>query len=146
MPSVAIAPYTPADLPLLSAHCPALAAALEKEKETQEPAADGHYRQLFLVRAENELVGTVGLYQHTGYIVSAGPEIFPPYRRRGYAAAAVTLVLARAKERGFRLAQAQVRTDNEASIRLHEKLGFLRSWEHVVNRHGNEVIIFSKIL
>ncbi|MCR5263335.1 MAG: GNAT family N-acetyltransferase, partial [Clostridiales bacterium] len=107
---------------------------------------DGHWHRFFIVRSDEGVVGTVDLYQHSGYIVSAGPEIFPPFRRRGYAFAALAQAYGYAQEHGFRLAQAQIRADNEASVRLHEKLGFIRSWEHVKNRHGNEVYIYSKIL
>ncbi len=144
MSPVTIKPYSENDRDELLPHMPDLSPA--ESAELAGESMNGKYFRFFLVRAEEGLVGTVSLYQHAGYIVSAGPEIFPPYRRRGYASAALTQVYAYAKERGFRLATAQIRADNEASILLHEKLGFLRSWEHMTNRKGHEVCIYSKIL
>ena len=144
MDAVTITPYSEKDGEALRRYIPDLTEA--ESAELAGESLNGRFFRFFLVRAEGELVGTVSLYQHEGHIVSAGPEIFTPFRRRGYAFAALTQAYAYAKERGFRLAQAQIRTDNEASIRLHEKLGFLCSWEQLTNRKGNEVRIYSKIL
>lgn len=70
-----------------------------------------------------EIVGCVSLYQHTNSVISLGIEVFPPYRQRGYAFYGVSLALDYAKEKGFRIAVAQVRNNNHASIALHKKLG-----------------------
>ena len=50
-----------------------------------------------------------------------------------------------AKGLGYKIASAQIRTDNVASIRLHEKLGFQRDCE-MINRKGNSVYIYLKQL
>ncbi len=141
---VTITPYSEKDRDGLLPYMPHLTP--QESAELSGESLNGLFFRFFLVYAEEGLVGTVSLYQRAGYAVSAGPEIFPPFRRRGYASAALTLAYAYAKERGFRLATAQIRTDNEASILLHEKLGFLRNWEQLTNRKGHEVCIYSKIL
>ena len=50
-----------------------------------------------------------------------------------------------AKKSGYKIATAQIRKDNVASIRLHEKLGFILDCE-LLNKRGNEVYIYIKLL
>ena len=50
-----------------------------------------------------------------------------------------------AKKSGYKIATAQIRKDNVASIRLHEKLGFILDCE-MLNKRGNEVYIYIKLL
>lgn len=57
----------------------------------------GKHFEMFAVCAENTVVGYVALYQHNGYIISAGPEIFPQYRRKGYVTAALERLYAIAR-------------------------------------------------
>ena len=105
----------------------------------------GRYFEMFAVLYNSTPVGSVSLFQHSGYIISAGPEIFPEYRRRGYASAGLTLAYEHAKQQGYRIAAAEIRKDNTASIRLHEKAGFLRNGEYV-NRNGREIYLYLKLL
>lgn len=58
-------------------------------KEWDTHLHGGKYFEMFAVCTENAVVGYVALYQHNGYIISVGPEIFPQYRRKGYASAAL---------------------------------------------------------
>lgn len=110
------------------------------------PREDGKYYEIFAVENEDGVtVGTVSLFQHTRDAVSAGPEIFTPYRRRGYATEALNMAYAHAAARGFRVAVAQVRLNNTASLALHRKCGF-ESDHEFVNRHGNRVAFLIKAL
>ena len=43
-----------------------------------------------------------------------------------------------AKKSGYKIATAQIRKDNIASIQLHKKLGFALDRE-MINKRGNEV-------
>ncbi|MBQ7336198.1 MAG: GNAT family N-acetyltransferase [Clostridia bacterium] len=106
---------------------------------------NGRYSEFFAVLHGECVVGYVSLYQHNDYIISAGPEIFSEYRRKGYAYAALRQAYDYAKSRGYKIATAQVRKNNIASIKLHEKLGFILDCE-MINRHGNEVYIYIKLL
>ena len=106
---------------------------------------NGKYFEMFAVCVEEEIIGTISLYQHGDDTISAGPEIFAEYRQRGYASAAMEQALAYAKAQGYKIAVAQIRKNNTASIRLHEKLGFALESE-TINRHGNEVFVYTKTL
>ena len=110
-----------------------------------EKVYNGKYYEMFAVCDQNEIVGSVSLYQHSDYIISAGPEIYVPYRKRGYGYEALMLAYDYAKDLGYKIASAQIRTDNVASICLHEKLGFQRDCE-MINRKGKSVYIYLKQL
>lgn len=106
---------------------------------------NGKYFEMFAVCIEQTIIGTISLYQHTEITISVGPEIFLEYRRKGYANIAMLQVLTYAKEQGYKRATAQIRKNNIASIRLHEKLG--SAFENqTINRRGNEVFIYTKML
>jgi len=106
---------------------------------------DGKYFEMFAICLQEEVVGLVSLYQHNDHIISAGPIIFQPFRRLGYGYAAIHLAYKYAKGQGYKIASAQIKTDNIASIRLHEKFGFQRDCK-MINRNGNEVYIYLKRL
>lgn len=106
---------------------------------------NGKYSEFFAVTCDECVVGYVSLYQHNDYIISAGPEIFPEYRRKGYAYEALQKAYDHAKRNGYKIATAQIRKNNIASIKLHEKLGFVLDCE-MINKHGNEVYIYIKLL
>lgn len=106
---------------------------------------NGKYSELFAVCVDEKIVGYVSLYQHNGYLISAGSEILKEYRRKGYAYEALKQSYEYAKEKGYEIATAQIRKNNIAGIRLHEKLGFILDCE-MINRHGNEVYIYIKLL
>ena len=102
--------------------------------------------EMLAVVADGDVVGSVSLMEHSRSVVSLGPEIFPEERRKGYAGEAMRLALARAAELGFRIALQQVLTDNEASRRLHEKLGFEYDGYVYQNAKGREVGLYLKAL
>ena len=100
---------------------------------------------MFAIVEGDNIVGTVSLHQHNNYIISAGPEIFTEYRRKGYAFEAIEQAYEYAKKRGYKIATAQIRKDNIASLKLHKKLGFVLDCE-MINKRGNEVYIYIKLL
>lgn len=106
---------------------------------------NGKYSEKFAVCCASTIVGYIFLYQHNEYIISAGPEIFEEYRCKGYAYEAMKQAYNYAKKSGYKIATAQIRKDNVASIRLHEKLGFILDCE-MLNKRGNEVYIYIKLL
>lgn len=107
---------------------------------------EGRYFEMFAICADERIVGTISLYQHNDYTISAGPEIFLPFRKQGYAFEAFKLALEHAKKQGYKLAIAKVRKTNEPSIKLHEKLGFQRDAYGLLNKNGDEVYIYLKLL
>ena len=111
----------------------------------QKPHKD-RYFEAFAVHADEELVGIVSLYQITGFAVSVGVEIFTAHLRQGNAFRAVPEALKIAKEKGYTLVMDQVRTDNEASIALHRKLGFETDGYEYQNRRDQPVCLWMKPL
>ncbi len=106
---------------------------------------NGKYFEMFAIVDGDNIVGTISLYQHNDYIISAGPEIFTEYRRKGYAFEAMKQAYEYAKKRGYKIATAQIRKDNIASLQLHKKLGFVLDCE-MINKRENEVYIYIKLL
>ena len=141
-----LVPIGEADLPTIAYYqkttaeelCPMLEASRHQLHE-------GRYYEQFSVRVNGCMVGTVSLFGHDDGTVCDGVDIFPPFRRCGFAFQALTCLGDVAKEKGFCIQTAQVRTDNAASIALHTKLGMIPG-EKWINRHGKEVRTFMKEL
>lgn len=106
----------------------------------------GRYFEMFAVISDDRPVGSISVYEHSPSSCELGPDIFPDERNKGYASEAMALALLHAAEKGYRLVLQQIKTDNEASIRLHEKLGFERLDSVYRNRRGNEVFLYIKAL
>ena len=106
---------------------------------------EGRYYEAFAVRCEGCLVGVVSLFEQPDGTVCDGVDMFPAFRRRGYAFRALQLLTEAARQRGFAVLTAQIRTDNAASIALHGKLGFVpgKPW---INRRNHEVRTWRKEL
>ncbi|MBE7005128.1 MAG: GNAT family N-acetyltransferase [Ruminococcaceae bacterium] len=107
---------------------------------------DGRYYEAFAVERDGAVVGMVSLYEHTASTVSLGVEIFGSERRKGCAAEAVAALLDHARGKGYRIAQDQVRADNAASIRLHEKLSFESDGYVYRNQKDQKVLLWWKPL
>ena len=105
--------------------------------------SDGKYFEMFAMTDNEKIVGMVSLYQHNKYIISIGPEVFENYKGQGYGTQAVNAAIEIAKDNGYKIAVAQIRKDNLASIRLHEKLGFEMDHQYI-NKRGNEVLFYIK--
>ena len=106
---------------------------------------EGRYYEPLAVRCDGGLVGVVSLFEQPDGTVCDGVDIFPPFRRRGYAFRALSLLMEVARQRGFTTQTAQIRTDNTASIALHTKLSFAPG-EPWINRRGHEVRTWRKEL
>ncbi len=117
---------------------PMLAASRSKCHE------DRYYEQ-FAVRVNGCLVGMVSLFEQEDGTVCDGVDVFPPFRRCGFAHQALSLLMDIARAREFTFQTAQIRTENAASIGLHEKLGFVPG-EAWINRRGHEVRTWRKEL
>lgn len=102
----------------------------------------GRYFEMFAVVADGRPVGSISLYEHSSSAAEIGPDIFPEERKKGFAYEAMLQAIGYASEKGYRVLVQQVRADNEASIRLHEKLGFEKLDSVYRNRKGNEVCLY----
>ncbi len=141
-------PFVPADGDTLLTHNQA---ATHEEAEQfirhwSQKQIDGRYFEMLAVICNGQPVGMISIWERSRHIVSIGPEIFEPYRRQGLGRWAFDACLAYAKERGYTMVVQQIRTDNFASLALHESLGFETDGNILRNRHGNPVFIYVKIL
>ena len=102
----------------------------------------GRYFEMFAIQEDATVVGSISIYERSKSIASLGIEIFAPYRRKGYAYDAMRLLMEHAKRKGFKIILQQVRNENHASIRLHEKLGFETDGNVYENQKGHKVLIY----
>lgn len=107
---------------------------------------DGKYFEMFAVVSDDTIVGSVSLYHHSKSVVICGAEIFKDFRHNNYAYNAVMELFKIAKEKGYKIATGQVRTDNIASLALCRKLGFESDNYEYINKKANPVYIFMKSL
>ena len=106
----------------------------------------GRRFEMLAIAAEGEIIGYASLREHSKDAVSFGIEIFPGERGKGYASEAMRLLSEKTAEDGYRLVMDQVRKDNRASIRLHEKHGFTTDGCIYRNKRDHEVIYYLKLL
>lgn len=106
----------------------------------------GRYFEMFAVESDDRIVGCVSIYEKSQSIASAGVEIFPEERGKGFASEAMADLLGYVSDRGYRIILDQVRKDNQASIRLHEKLGFESDGYVYWNQKNREVLLYLKLL
>ncbi|MBQ3049337.1 MAG: GNAT family N-acetyltransferase [Oscillospiraceae bacterium] len=114
--------------------------------EWNQKRFNDRYFEMFAVLFGEDIVGNISLYQHSSEVISIGPEIFEPYRRRGFAKESLALACNIAKENGYKIVSQQILTTNAASIALHLSLGFETNGYVYTNAKGNQVSIYLKCL
>lgn len=102
----------------------------------------GKYFEMFAITSEDVIVGNVSLLEHTKSSVSIGIEIYPDERRKGYGIEGIKKMLDHAKTLGYRVIQDQVRSDNLASIALHNSLEFETDGYVFKNAKGKDVLLY----
>lgn len=98
-------------------------------------------------REDGTMVGHIGFHGKPGInapkragAVEIGYTVFEPYRRRGYAEEAIRVLLRWAQdEHGVRTFIASVSPDNEPSLALLRKLGFVEIGRHWDDVDGEEL-------
>ena len=143
---VTLRPFTPDDWLALSHHqYPGMSEPEIKAliSEFNSGSYNGRRFQMLAVEHDGTLVGYVSLLEQETGIASEGVEIYPPYRRRGFAFAALRRLLA--QTHGYHTVTAQIRKDNAASLALHGKLGF-RIVGEFVNKRRHSVYSLSRPL
>ena len=115
-------------------------------KEWSEFSYRGKYFEMFAIEADGRIVGNISLFEHREHITSIGIEIFPDERRKGFAAEAMALLCKKASGLGYEIIVDEIRTDNAASLKLHEKLGFENSNHIYRNSKGHEAIRYFKVI
>ncbi len=142
---IALRKLTNADLDVLSEKTPISRAELKSMIGASDAGSfQGRHFEVYGMTEGNTLVGFVSLYERSASVLSIGPEVFEEYRRRGYASEAMSAALEIARANGYRIVLQQVRTDNTASVRLHEKLGFETDGAVYKNRKQNDIFLYWK--
>ncbi len=110
----------------------------EMIREMNRKCYNNKYFEMFAVVYQERIVGMISLYAHSKSVISCGPEIFEGECRKGYGYEALQHALLVARDKRYKIAVAQIRTDNVASIALHQKAKFEMDHEYV-NSRGNPV-------
>ncbi|MBR4702926.1 MAG: GNAT family N-acetyltransferase [Oscillospiraceae bacterium] len=106
----------------------------------------GKYFEMFAITWEQRIVGSISLYEHSKNVVSIGVDVFPEERRKGFSAEGMRLIIAIARNQGYKLIQDQVSVDNQPSIALHEKLGFETDGYVYKNSRDRKVLLYMLFL
>ncbi len=107
---------------------------------------NGSYFEMFAIVDGDSVVGCISLWGKSKKIASIGPEVYEPYRKRGYGKAALEACMDIAMKKGYKIIVQQIRENNVASIALHKSLGFETDGYLFRNRHNNAVYIYMKTL
>ena len=131
-------PYSGDDFPLLQANnAPEMTAflggpetpeALERRHEKyQRLMSEGQARMFRIAADDSPAIGIIGWWEsdwHDTFVQEAGWGVLPEFQGRGYASAALRLLLDDAADHGSRpLLVANPRVDNEASNAICERVG-----------------------
>ena len=114
--------------------------------EWESGVFEGRPFEMFALTRDGRMAGTISLFGLSPSCASIGPEIFAGERRKGIASSAMRQMMKTAAERGYRIILQQIRTDNAASIRLHEKLGFETDGYVYRNKKDHDVVLYVKSL
>ena len=116
---------------------------IELIKNSENGCYNGQFFKFFLLKGDDELIGFMNVCARSKSVISIAPEIKKRYRRKGYGEKGVFLALTKAEKLGYKIAMATVIEENIASIKLHEKLGFIHIGNKV-SKNGNLLKIYSR--
>lgn len=123
--------------------------SLKKRKEivndSNQGRCKGEFFRFFIIKDKSVAVGVINMYGHGNDTISVAPEIVAEYRNKGYATKSLNLAYSLAKEKEFKIATADIKEDNVASWKLHEKLGF-ELIEKYINKKNYKMRKYSKTL
>jgi RimJ/RimL family protein N-acetyltransferase len=118
-----------------------------RDQAARDPDASEWLVRAVVRRETREMIGHAGFHGPPGVnaledagAVEAGYAVFPEHRGRGYATEALRgLVRWASEERGVRTLVASVGPENEASLAIVRKLGFVHVGEHWDDEDGREL-------
>lgn len=103
------------------------------------------YFEFLVVYEDDTVIGFMNLFAHSKHIISCGPTIKDEFQNKGFGFLAETKALEYAKNKGYTIAVGGVNENNEASIALHEKLGFELDRKYL-NKQGRTIRLYIKAL
>lgn len=98
----------------------------------------GKYFEQFAIVDNEYIVGMISLYEVNINSVSVGVTIDKKYYKQGYATQALNLIKEVAKGKGYNQLLSTCRTNNYASVKLHQKCK-LNNFGKSINKKGNEI-------
>lgn len=120
--------------------------ALRLRQTLEEPSRGPWYVRAIVLPDERRMIGHIGFHGPPGVnarrdpdAVELGYTVFPEYRRRGYATEAVRALLAHAGAHGVGRFVASVAPDNEPSLAIVRRLGFVEVGRHWDEEDGEEL-------
>lgn len=121
--------------------------ALRLRQTNKDPSRGPWYVRAIVLPAEDRpMIGHVGFHGPPGVnsrrdplAVEIGYTVFPDHRRRGYATEAVQALLAHAQAQGVRRFVASVGPENEPSLAIVRRLGFVEVGRHRDDEDGEEL-------
>ena len=147
--ALSLSPLASEDVPFLTGTGYASMPEKAKQKMLSDSQAeqytDGNYFEVFTLRDGTDVIGFVSLYSKVSGFVSIGLDIREQYRRQGYGTRSAELIAKLLAEKGFSVIRNTVRTDNRASVLLHEKLGFTLTDQYTTDK-GRNVYVFEKAI
>lgn len=146
--TVSLRSFTKEDVPLLKQYLYPNKSKEDLEylvEEWNTRLYEGRYCEFFAVTEGDCTVGYVSLFEKDDCTVSVGAHIFPGFRGKTYGTQGVKLAMTCAAQRGYIKAVARVRKTNTPSLRLCDRVGFVRVGEDVTPE-GREVFVFCREL
>lgn len=134
---ISLCPFCHSDWPVIVKHQYtniAQADAVKLIAEFNAPTYEGKFHKFLAVADDRQIVGYVSFIEAEEGTASFGVEIYAPFRRQGYAYAAISQLLTIANACGYNTATGQVRKNNTASLALCRKLGFTIICEGISKR------------
>jgi len=113
--------------------------------EWNQKSFRGTYFEMFAIIHNAIPTGWISLFAHDKTTISAGMEVIESARGNGLATAALVQALDYAKHLGYTTAVAQIRKNNTASLRLHEKCGFIITGECLTSKGSAAFLLQRKL-
>ena len=117
-----------------------------RDQAARDPDTRDWLVRAVVLRESREMIGHAGFHGPPGVnalkdpgAVEVGYTVFPEHRGRGYATEAVEGLIRLAGERGIRTVVASVGPQNEPSLAIVRKLGFVHVGEHWDDEDGREL-------
>jgi [ribosomal protein S5]-alanine N-acetyltransferase len=117
-----------------------------RDQTARDPSAGEWLVRAVVLRESHKMIGHAGFHGPPGVnalkdagAVELGYTVFPEHRGRGYATETVEGLIRWAGERGIHGLVASVGPDNEPSLAIVRKLGFVHVGEHWDEEDGREL-------
>jgi len=115
---------------------------LRAEQLAHDPAQEPWLLRAMVLREGGAVVGYANFHAPPDErgMVEIGYQVVPTHRRRGYATEATEAMWAWAAEHGARVLRASIAPDNQPSLAMARRAGFVRVGEQVDDVDGLELV------